>query len=126
MCSIKFTDAVRTFDGNGDFGTWCRKFEASASICGVEKLGAIPLLLEGSAFELYAELHYKNKKTTMRSRRHYQLHSDRTQDLLMTNSEIESFDKASQLTSLWRRFGGSWHSYYKGNILKKILLSKLF
>ena len=56
MCIIKFTDAVRTFDGNGDFGTWCRKFEASASICGVDKLGAIPLLLEGRAFELYAGL----------------------------------------------------------------------
>ena len=63
MNRIKFTDAVRTYDGCSDFAIWCRKFEATAAVCDIEKIAALPMLLDGRAFDLFSGLTSEDQRS---------------------------------------------------------------
>lgn len=62
--SVKVTDLVRQFDGNGDIVEWLNKFELVVSLRDIkDSHTVVPLFLEGSAFAVYNELSESSKKS---------------------------------------------------------------
>lgn len=63
MSSLKITDVLRPFDGEGDIIEWLNKIELVAKLRDLKDLhNVIPLFLEGSAFAVYNELDEDKKK----------------------------------------------------------------
>lgn len=55
--SLKISDVIPTFDGQGDFGEWIQKVELVAELQEVKNLTSfIPLFLTGGAFSVYQGL----------------------------------------------------------------------
>ena len=66
MTSLKITDLVRPFDGEGaDVVAWLNKLDLVAKLKDVKDLASvIPLFLERSAFSVYNELNETQKKSS--------------------------------------------------------------
>ena len=57
MISLKHSDVIKQFDGEGDFSEWVRKFELVCKIQKLENLhDVIPLFLARDAFNVYESL----------------------------------------------------------------------
>lgn len=62
--SVKVTDLVRMYNGDGDVVEWLNKFELVVTLRDIkEPATVVPLFLEGSAFSIYNELSDSHKKS---------------------------------------------------------------
>lgn len=62
--SVKVTDLVRMYNGDGDVVEWLNKFELVVKLRHIkEPATVVPLFLEGSAFSIYSELSDSQKKS---------------------------------------------------------------
>lgn len=63
MSSVRFSDLIKQYDGNGDFSEWLKKLELVCKLQKVKDLeSVIPLFLSGGAFAVYDGLSEDVKK----------------------------------------------------------------